>query len=232
MRAPSAAELMDAWERCAGRGSPERALELVSLQNPLRPEALTPGARDDMLIDLRESLFGPVLEGMADCPACSEALEFSFRAEEVRVEPPDAESGEATSSFDGREIRFRLPTAVDVVDACRAPGVDAARSLLLDRCLLDHKPDDLSADAIAQIEGRMAELDPQAGIEIALTCPACGTDWSLPFDIESFLWAELEGWATRTARDVHTLASAYGWSEAEILALGRRRLLYLELVES
>jgi hypothetical protein len=30
--------------------------------------------------------------------------------------------------------------------------------------------------------------------------------------------------------DVHALASTYGWTEAEVLALGLRRELYLELV--
>ncbi|HEX2516118.1 MAG TPA: phage baseplate protein, partial [Chloroflexota bacterium] len=37
--------------------------------------------------------------------------------------------------------------------------------------------------------------------------------------------------ARRLLREVHTLARAYGWREAEILALpGRRRQTYLDLV--
>ena len=55
--------------------------------------------------------------------------------------------------------------------------------------------------------------------------------WLEPFDIASFLWTELHAWASRTLYDVHQLAAAYGWSEAECLSLSaRRRGYYLELI--
>ena len=44
---------------------------------------------------------------------------------------------------------------------------------------------------------------------------------------------ELEAQAKRLLRSVHVLASAYGWSESEILALSEaRRDAYVELVQS
>ena len=44
---------------------------------------------------------------------------------------------------------------------------------------------------------------------------------------------EIHAWAKRTLREVHTLASAYGWSEREILSMSAvRRALYLEMVQS
>ena len=77
----------------------------------------------------------------------------------------------------------------------------------------------------------MADADPQADVRLAVTCPSCGTGWEVPFDAGSFLWSEVEAWARRTLLEVHQLAAAYGWSEAEVLALGpRRRQAYLELV--
>ena len=76
----------------------------------------------------------------------------------------------------------------------------------------------------------MAEADPQGDVELALECPACGHAWRAGFDVASFLWAELDAWSRRTLDDVHVLASAYGWSENEILALGPRRQHYLERV--
>ena len=50
-------------------------------------------------------------------------------------------------------------------------------------------------------------------------------------EIAGFFWAELSTQARRLLGEVHTIASAYGWREAEILALSaRRRHYYLELI--
>ncbi len=50
-------------------------------------------------------------------------------------------------------------------------------------------------------------------------------------DIASFLWKALHAWAKLMLGDVHELARAYGWTEADILALPSptRRQIYLEL---
>ena len=54
-----------------------------------------------------------------------------------------------------------------------------------------------------------------------------------PTDIAGFFWAELDAWARRLLREIHTLARFYGWSEAEILALSPlRRRCYLEMVQA
>ncbi len=84
------------------------------------------------------------------------------------------------------------------------------------------------AEAVAQ---RMAEADPQADPQLAMHCPSCGHAWSAGLDIAAYLWAEVDAWARRTLREVHALASAYGWSEGEILALSAaRRQAYLDLI--
>jgi len=80
---------------------------------------------------------------------------------------------------------------------------------------------------------QIAALDPRARIELDLSCANCGHSWQTVFDIAGFLWAEINAWAPRTLRDVHTLARAYGWREADILGMSpRRRQSYLELVRS
>ena len=72
---------------------------------------------------------------------------------------------------------------------------------------------------------------PGAWTELALACPECGHRWTETFDIVSFLWAELDSCAHRLVGDVHSLASAYGWRESDVLALSpSRRQAYLELV--
>jgi hypothetical protein len=55
----------------------------------------------------------------------------------------------------------------------------------------------------------------------------------VPFDIVTFLWREIENLAGHLLRDVHTLASAYGWRESDILALSAaRRDFYLAALGS
>jgi hypothetical protein len=61
-----------------------------------------------------------------------------------------------------------------------------------------------------------------------LSCPVCSCAWSESFDIVSFFWSELAAWSSRMLDQVHRLASAYGWSEASILAMSPyRREVYL-----
>jgi hypothetical protein len=86
---------------------------------------------------------------------------------------------------------------------------------------------------VAAVAEAMGRADPQAAAEIALTCPACAHRWTVAFDAGAFLWAEIQAWAQQILRDVHTLAAAYGWNEAEILALPpARRRAYLDLVQT
>ncbi|MFD0346200.1 hypothetical protein ACFQ0M_09210 [Kitasatospora aburaviensis] len=83
----------------------------------------------------------------------------------------------------------------------------------------------------AAVEAALAAADPQAEALLGLDCPGCGTPWWEPFDLGAFLWADVERIALHTLAEVDTLARAYGWREADILALGRRRRhRYLDLV--
>ena len=95
----------------------------------------------------------------------------------------------------------------------------------------DAAPDQLPAPVRAEVARRMSELDPQAEIALRLGCPCCAQDWTILFDVAEHLWQEVDAWARRLLSEVHVLASFYGWSEAEVLALPpRRRRFYLEAV--
>lgn len=229
MRALSSAELLDVWERGSALPPVQRAVALLAAGCPdTTPEALADwsvGRRDAGLLQLRESTFGPRLTAVADCPGCGERLELAFGADEIRAEPGAAEE-EIALLHDGGEVRFRLPTSRDL--AAVAEERDGRRALLR-RCLLA-ETGELPDDLIETIEERMAEADPQARVLLDLSCPACQRRWQAPFDIDAYFWSELDAWARRTLREVHALAAAYGWSEAEILGMSAaRRHLYLGL---
>jgi hypothetical protein len=105
--------------------------------------------------------------------------------------------------------------------------------LLLERCIELVNDSPLSSAVVEKVVAEMAAADPLADTELDLRCPACSAQWLAPFDVVGFLWGEIETWARRALRDVHTLARAYGWAEAEILALSPvRRRAYLDLVEA
>ena len=90
---------------------------------------------------------------------------------------------------------------------------------------------DLPEHILQALTEAIVENDPLAEIQFALKCPACQENWTLLFDIVSFFWAELDAQARRLLHDVHTIASAYGWRESEILALSSaRRKFYQELI--
>ena len=89
----------------------------------------------------------------------------------------------------------------------------------------------LSDDVLDALSADLSRMDPQADVWVSLDCAECGHEWSSPFDVTEYLWAELDAYTRRLLRDVHALAAAYGWSEDQVLAVGpMRRQCYLELV--
>ncbi len=242
MRALTASTLLSAWERALSQSPTRRALTLLQfVGTELPPEslaALTIGQRDAHLLNLRESAFGSQMTGVVACPACSRQLELSFTVSSVRVAPPTDPVGPCTLTHADYQVEFRLPNSDDVT--ALTPDLDrsANQHRLLERCLLNVRCngeavpfDELPAELRAAVSDRMAETDPQADVQLSLDCPDCGHRWQAPLDILSYLWAEIHEWATRLLRDIHTLASAYGWREADILALSPwRRQAYLEMI--
>jgi hypothetical protein len=252
MRALSAAQLLDVWEQGQGRPLPQWALLLLAAACPDTPAdglaKLSIGQRDARLLTLREWTFGPQVAALAACPQCAERLELTFQVGDVRGASPawpelcqkEDDEGDAALTVEaaGWEVQFRLPNGADLAAMPSSQEGTAAQQVLLGRCLLavkrngqDLSTEQLPEEVADQVVDRMAQADPQANIQLALSCPVCGQQWQAVFDIVSFFWSEINAWACRTLREVHALASAYGWREADILAMSSwRRQAYLELV--
>lgn len=242
MRAPQPAALLDAWERGLRRPLAARALALLAAAHPTRAEAelaaLPLGARDALLLDLREALFGPELTALAACPGCGEQLETQFPVAAIRV----AEGAGAQCEIDlraaGHALRCRLPASADLLAIPAGADESEARAILLARCVVEARgkdgaevlPGALSAAVVARVSAALAEADPQAAVDLALECPACGAGFAAAFDTAAWLVAEVHAWAQRMLDEVAVLARAFGWREADVLALGpARRGAYLEL---
>ncbi|MGH7495331.1 MAG: phage baseplate protein [bacterium] len=218
----------------------QRALLLLAAACPeASAEALAQlsiGRRDARLLTLREWTFGSQLLSLAACPKCSERLELSFNVADIRVERESEPAVQVALSIEDSEMRFRLPNSLDLACIAGSNNLAAARQLLLARCLVEahHNGeqaaiDQLPVEVVETAVKRLAEADPQAEVQLNLSCPACGHQWLALFDIVSFFWSEINAWAYRILHEVHFLASAYGWREADILALSpSRRQFYLD----
>ena len=247
MRAWTDHDLLDAWERGLDRPVVERALALLAAADldasPAELAGLSVGRRDARLLDLHAGVFGPRFVGIADCPACGLRLELELNVDALRAHPAPGDGKEGDGAYvfetDGCAFRFRLPDSRDVAAAAASDCDDeeAARRLL-ECCLLSIRRGgqevaigEIPETVVQALIAAMAEADPQADVRVALACPGCRQGWLAGFDILAFFWAELHSWASGLLREVHTLASAYGWSEPAILALSpRRRRLYLEIL--
>lgn len=236
---------LQAWEYGQGQSLVTRALVLLAAAYPdLAPVTLanlTIGQRDNYLLRLRQAMFGSALVCRVACPNCPEQLELNFDLKDV-LEPAALPDEPLSVSRDGYTVAFRLPTSLDlaaIVPFHRELELEQAHATLLARCILEVRDADgeekasqsLPPGVVEAITQEMSRADPQAEIRLALQCAACGHSWESLFDIVAFLWEELNGWAWRQLREVHQLATAYGWSEAEILALSPwRRQFYLEMI--
>jgi hypothetical protein len=258
MRPLTAQELLRVWEVGVGKSSLDRALTILQMAFPAVSRdalaALSIGQRNARLFRLREQTFGARLDGLAECPECKAQLEFSLVTADIVSATDEAsdQSGDESSSdeiqpsngaiheaaSDGWQLRFRLPNSVDLAAIAQCADTSSARRLLVERCLAQaiHNGAEVSAPtlsetAIAELANQMAARDPHATLELELQCSACDARWLLDFDIESFFWNEIAAQAKRLLREVHLLARAYGWREAEILAMSAaRRQMYLEMI--
>ena len=243
MRALTDRELFDAWEHGLSQSPIARALTLLAVAEGVSPEELADwpiGRRDAHMLELRERTFGSRLVALAECPSCSSRVEFSFQASDIHLRDNRRCEDVHFVEAEGHRCRFRLPSGRDLTETA-GQGLDAAEATrrVLGRCVLGISRDDgqevaveTLPDTVARaVSNAMAEADPQADVQLALACPDCGGTWQTEFDILAFFWDELQCWARNLLLDVHGLATAYGWTEPDVLALGpRRRRLYLEIL--
>jgi hypothetical protein len=240
-------DILNIWEVGLRQHPVERAITILTIagQQHSRDEvlAMSIGQRDAQLLIVRESTFGTHFAGYAECQRCQEALEVNFDADDIRA-AAHSESGDEEQVFSVRhedyKMTVRLPKNADLISIIRCHDVATARASLLERSItsvtyrgtgigISELPDSM----IAVVGDAIIARDPLAEIRLEMVCPSCDQRWFAIFDILTFLWQEITIRAKSILRDVGLLASAYGWSESDILAMSPvRRRLYLEMVSS
>jgi hypothetical protein len=237
----AASELLAVWEACLSRSDAPQSRAAL-LQAVVRRDAtaeelmsLPVGERDADLFALRSTLFGKHFAVLLTCGGCGEELEFDIDAASLTGSPSAPEAlvdGEWT-------IDYRLPTPRDLAEIRDAAGADRlrARQLLISAVIGSARRGDIPVAAaelpdavVSALASKIAAADPNSDIRFNADCPSCGARLRSQLDIATYLWDELDAWARQTLVDVHLLASTYGWTEPDVLALSPlRRRHYLEL---
>jgi hypothetical protein len=233
----SSIDCLNLWESGAGLHPLDQGLLVLSAALPdISQETLADwplGRRNMALAQVRCSSFGSRLHGCTACSRCDEKLEVEIDGELLATEVTNqGQASEEPIVVNGRS--FRLMTTRDLAKAAQEADVRLASIRLAESCCLESTDSPIWSDEdLQQIGQRLALADPLAETRLALRCPVCENEWEESLDLVVFLWREIEARARRLLVQVHLLASAYGWSEADILSLSdRRRGLYLEMAQS
>ncbi|HEX8534887.1 MAG TPA: hypothetical protein VF662_12020 [Allosphingosinicella sp.] len=242
MASLAAADVVGIWEAGSNRPAWNKALVALAPSfpeaDPAELAALSIGERNARLLALRQEVIGPVIQAVVTCPKCGEPLEFEQRIDELL----DGYSSPAEREFDiaagDYGARCRLLDSQDLAQAAKCGGEAPARDKLAERAILEAAycgapaaAAELPAEVVRRIADELADRDRLAELAIPLACAACEHVWPATLDITAFLWAELERKAKQILADVVAIAQAYGWREADILAMSpSRRQYYLDSI--
>ncbi|MCU1228684.1 MAG: hypothetical protein JWO97_1568 [Acidobacteria bacterium] len=227
-------ELLRVWD--AARSAPAAlrpALLLATLAGEAEASRMPVGARDRGLLELRMQLGGGAFEGIATCPACGTKLELVFST------PPTSDAIPMSPlSIGGLLIEFRLPDSRDLAAIAGEPSIDDARVRLAKLCVVSAMRDGVDValppfddEIVAALSDAMSRSDPDGDLCVNVSCPDCAHAWDVLFDPATYVLSELDASAIAAMREVDALASAYGWSEQQILSIPRsRRAIYLGMV--
>jgi hypothetical protein len=184
---------------------------------PDQAAALSAGQRDRILAALHERVFGPRVAATLQCGVCEQPFDVAFMlpalCEHVRATAAKGVRVLPDGSLEHEGLRFRLPNGLDELEVATLPP-DEAGGALAARCL-----DPSTTAPFERLEQAMTAVDPLIDLTLPATCAECGAAQSMRFAIQGHFLGSLTNARRRLTEDVHALASAYGWSRAEILAM-------------
>jgi hypothetical protein len=190
---------------------------------------LASGARAWLLIRAALLFGGPREWFQTVCGGCGRPFDFQARPEAAPRKPAGTAFPvvEVPTSLGPR--RFEVPNGAHEEAVARRPG--DPRRVLAGLCGLAEDAEDeaarLTEPDLDRIEALLDDAAPDVADSVATACPECG--WQGEVQIDPLGWAFPRPDSLLT--DTHRIASAYGWSEAEILALPRaRRRRYADLI--
>ncbi len=205
----------------------------------IQADELTALDRDRLLAAVYQRNYGKRVDSTAVCTVCSSPYDISFSLDDlVAAVDGSADSAAVQSLPDGTfrsasGLRFRLPVARDEIEVADLPPQQAAETLAL-RCLMPSPTISGAAadDSLKALETAVEGIAPMLDLDINTACPECGARQVIRFDLQFFLLRAICQDRQQLARDVHRIASAYGWGLDQILAMERHeRRTLVQLIE-
>jgi hypothetical protein len=243
MRALTGELLLSAWDQCAAEHDVNRALTVLSLALPgssrQQISELSIGDRNLQLARLHALTFGPWLNGFAACPACGARLEFRLSMVSLMAQIESQLMANPLAWTAGNvALRLRPVDSNDLLAATSVPDAGQAQELLLARCLQLPAPAQGTNATPPAIDARdvrekFNQVNRATEVMCTAECPECSSRQMLDLDLARFLWLEIKNAALRLLREIHELASAYGWSEQSIAEMStQRRYAYMEMLRA
>jgi hypothetical protein len=191
---------------------------------------------DSAALAVRElrNAYGDQLETTWACDACGETLELTLPLAELSLASA-AEQEIAVSTETSGELVVRSPTTRDLVEIS---GASSPAAELLERCVRDRDGRPCSIDTLTDqdrevVETSAEQLTGLAALVVRTRCSACDAQIDVPVDAVSLWWEQVCAAAGALMSETARLARAFGWSEADIVAMTPlRRQAYLALAES
>lgn len=231
-------------------GSPSRARLVTALLAACRDDAAAGAVAEDTVLALTlagrigalaqvaaRSGEGAELTLDLTCPVpwCGASLQADVPYEWLLSAGLEAELAPAieVELEPAARLRVRRPTGHD--QQCWegrgfSDAAQAERAMVASLCDLPESA--LTAEALAAVDAALEEHDPLTCFTVTAACPACGETQAHPIDLERRLLQLLQRRQHEMVREVHRLASRFGWDERTILALPAwRRRMYLQLID-
>lgn len=168
------------------------------------PALLPVGAADRALLAAHEQLTGRPLDHTAECPACGGLTTFALGSADVTPHT-------WMSAWLGPGEGLREPTYADLLAA--SGDVEA----LLVLCSVG--PADSSRATVADLD----RIEGSLSGPLRAACAECGAPLVVDVDVIELVLAALAVVCADLDRDIHLLASAYGWDLATIESLPTER---------
>jgi len=132
---------------------------------------------------------------------------------------------------ENRTVSLRRPTGEDLRhwQGARYASRQEAVAAMIGALVIDGPVTPADEPALAEA---LSAWDPLVAFTVSCHCPVCGIENDVQLDLESVVLARLDTRQRALLQDVHRLASHYGWTESEVLAIApARRARYLALIE-
>ncbi len=167
-----------------------------------------------------------------DEPACRARFDIELPPSAWSLPDDLADTPVTLARQGGEPLQLRRPTGSDLSD-CRhlalqnTEPAQIAQALLQRLCLAGSPHAEDAADAAAAL----AEADPLVDFAVHCACPECGAEADRAIDLEAHALQLLAARQRLLLREVHGLASHYGWTEREIFEVpASRRSRYLAAI--